>query len=96
MDRLLLTLGTTLFIALPFLPPSAWPDPQPPEYPFLPLPIRLPLWPTFVVVCLVRTLITLVWTFRLRGWGLVGVSYATLLIAMGIFLGSVAAWGGLE
>ncbi|GAA5919336.1 hypothetical protein JCM5296_001704 [Sporobolomyces johnsonii] len=80
---ILLSLVFTLFLALPFRTTS-------------PTLIAFPLWPTFFLVALTHALLSWLWQSRVRSMGIPSVSYASLVVLVGLTFAALGSWGVLE
>ncbi|GAA5968904.1 hypothetical protein JCM21900_003144 [Sporobolomyces salmonicolor] len=79
---ILLSLVFTLFLSLPFRTTS-------------PTLIAFPLWPTFFLVALTHALLSWLWQSRVRSMGIPSVSYASLVVLVGLTFAALASWGVL-
>ncbi|BGO92027.1 hypothetical protein NBRC10512v2_004291 [Rhodotorula toruloides] len=83
LDSILLSLVFTLLLSLPFrlTPPTL---------------ITFSLWPTFLIVSSTHALLAWLWLAKVRRMGIPSISYASLVVLVGLLFGTLGAWGVLQ
>ncbi|GAA6045435.1 hypothetical protein NBRC10513_007804 [Rhodotorula toruloides] len=83
LDSILLSLVFTLLLSLPFrlTPPTL---------------LSFSLWPTFLFVSCTHALLAWLWLAKVRRMGIPSISYASLVVLVGLLFGTLGAWGVLQ
>jgi len=107
LDSILLTIGLTLILSSTYLfqlsssttitsPPSKQPPPlHPPHPPHITYEAFIHSLPTFSVLIVLHTSLSVMWTELLPRIGVHTASYVGLMVSLGVFFAGLAAWGAL-
>ncbi|KAK0544195.1 hypothetical protein OC846_005918 [Tilletia horrida] len=94
-DGFVWNLGECLIAAAAVALASAGPPDEDWEYETFPGLTETPLWPTWLILTAIHTLLSLLWATALPRLGFAPVSYSSLLLGLGLTVAGLAWWGVL-
>lgn len=94
-DGFVWNLGECLIAAAAVALTSAGPPDEDWEYETFPGLTESPLWPTWLILTMIHTLLSLLWATALPRWGFAPVSYSSLLLGLLLTVAGLAWWGVL-